>query len=93
MQWVTKEKFLDLSGLSSGVLRGWFDRHLHRGIHYQVIGHTTLVHLERVEEWISQRDYTDTASQESELKYSDTARPSTVKHSRAISAIDTSRQL
>jgi hypothetical protein len=51
MQWVTKEKFLDLSGLSSGVLRGWFDRHLHRGIHYQVIGHTTLVHLERIEEY------------------------------------------
>ena len=93
MQWVTKEKFLDLSGLSSGVLRGWFDRHLHRGIHYQVIGHTTLVHLERIEEWISQRDYTDTASQGSELKYSDMGNQSTAKHSAAISALDTSRQL
>ena len=93
MQWVTKEKFLDLSGLSSGVLRGWFDRHLLRGIHYQVIGHTTLVHLERVEEWISQRDYTDTASQESGSRSSETVRPSRAKHSGAILALDTSRQL
>ena len=93
MQWVTKEKFLDLSGLSSGVLRGWFDRHLQRGIHYQVIGHTTLVHLERVEEWISQRDCIETAKPESASGSSGMANPSIVRHSAAISALDTSRQL
>lgn len=42
MKWISKAKYIEASGLSNGVLRGWFDRYLERGVHYQVIGQTTL---------------------------------------------------
>ena len=55
MKWISKTKYIEESGLSDGVLRGWFDRHLHRGVHYQVIGHTTMINVELVDEWITQQ--------------------------------------
>ena len=32
MKWISKAKYIEASGLSNGVLRGWFDRYLERGV-------------------------------------------------------------
>ena len=92
MKWISKAKYIEESGLSNGVLRGWFDRHLHRGVHYQVIGHTTMINVELVDEWITQQvsDHkVKVCGSESTAK----VRSHTLKHSPEIVALDTSRQL
>lgn len=92
MQWVTKDKYLEKSGLTNGVLRGWFDRHLRRGVHYQVIGHTTMINVELVDEWITQQ-VSDPKGGDCESESTAKVRSHIPKHSPVISALDTSRQL
>jgi len=92
VQWISKTKYIEASGLSDGVLRGWFDRYLERGVHYQVIGQTTLINVELVDNWISQQVSARrgaVSGSESTVK----VRSHTLKHSPEIVALDTSRQL
>jgi hypothetical protein len=90
--WISRNKYLNDTGLSKGVFRGWIDRHLVSGIHYKVIGHTTLVNPEAIDGWITQLEsgHTERAS---ESEYSRLAKSRTKKHSKVIVALDTSRQL
>ena len=53
---VSREKLASMIGISEDTVRGWTDRHFERGLHYTVIGKTTLYYLEEVGEWLeSQR--------------------------------------
>ena len=92
LMWVHRDKYLSDTGLSKGVFRGWIDRHLVSGIHYKVIGHTTLVNPEAIDGWITQRESSPTA-RDLGSEYSERAKLPTKKLSRAIVALDTSRQL
>ena len=56
VMWRERSKVADDMGLPDSTLRGWQWRHLTRGHHYQVIGRSTLWHVERVNEWISYRE-------------------------------------
>ncbi|GEM_PF-2125380 len=52
VQWILRDEYLKRSGISAGVWNGWTHRHLKRGVHFQIIGHQTLVHVRNLEEWI-----------------------------------------
>ena len=92
MKWVSKTKYIEESGLSNGVLRGWFDRYLERGVHYQVIRQTTLINVELVDDWISQQ-VSVRRGEDCESESTVKVRSHTLKHSPEIVALDTSRQL
>ena len=92
MRWISKTKYIEESGLSNGVLRGWFDRYLERGVHYQVIGQTTLINVELIDDWISQQASVRRGVA-SESGFTEKVRSHTLKHSPEIVALDTSRQL
>lgn len=48
------KRFVQRVGITDGVLAGWIDRHWLKGIQYVVIGHQTLVHIERANQWIKE---------------------------------------
>ena len=53
---VSREKLARMIGISEDTVRGWTDRHFERGLHYTVIGKTTIYYLTEVGEWLeSQR--------------------------------------
>jgi len=92
LMWIHRDKYLSDTGLSKGVFRGWIDRHLVSGIHYKVIGHTTLVNPEAIDGWITQRESGHKALASESLSITKEI-SSTRKPSRVIVALDTSRQL
>jgi hypothetical protein len=73
-------------GISPGVLEGWIKRGLEKGIHYVVIGHQTLIHVKRTDQWISERGQlaSDHQVEVSEYGYGKTANRSMKRQSRAI---------
>ena len=54
VSWITKEKYCELSGLSNGRIRGHIQRAWQRGTHFQIIGKTTMINLQEVEQWWQQ---------------------------------------
>jgi hypothetical protein len=47
-------RYAESLGISEGVLKGWIDRFWQKGVQYVVIGHQTLVHVPRGDQWISE---------------------------------------
>jgi hypothetical protein len=55
--YVSRKEFANSIGLKDSTVRGWQERHWQRGIHYVVIGKTTLLIKDEIEKWLnSQRD-------------------------------------
>lgn len=50
--WISKDAYADLTGLTTGTIEGWMQKHWTRDIQYKVIGRTTLVNRVRAAEWI-----------------------------------------
>ncbi len=63
-------------GISDGVLDGWMRRGLEKGVHYVVIGHQTLIHVKRVDQWISERGLLESDHQGEASEYVYGAAPS-----------------
>lgn len=53
IEWIHVDKAAEVIGISRNVIKGWFENHLTRGIHYQVIGHQTLINTRRLNEWLN----------------------------------------
>ena len=53
-KYLTKDKYVEMVGITPSVLSGWIWRHWKRGNQYVVIGHQTLIHVGRANFWISQ---------------------------------------
>lgn len=49
---VSREKLAAGIGVSPDTIRGWQDRYFKRGVHYTVIGRTTLYYLSDIERWL-----------------------------------------
>ena len=49
---VSREKLAAGIGVSPDTIRGWQDRYFKRGVHYTVIGKTTLYYLSDIERWL-----------------------------------------
>ncbi len=49
---VSREKLAASIGVSPATIRGWQDRYFTRGVHYTVIGRTTLYYLSDIERWL-----------------------------------------
>lgn len=48
------DKYVEHLGITRGVLDGWMRRGLEKHVHYVVIGHQTFMHVERMDQWISE---------------------------------------
>lgn len=53
LEWIHIDKAAELIGVTKHVIKGWFENHLKRGVHYQVIGHQTLINIARLNEWLN----------------------------------------
>lgn len=51
-EFTTRAGYIATLQITNGILAGWFSRHWKNGYHYAVIGHTTLIHVRRADEWI-----------------------------------------
>lgn len=51
-EFMTRAGYVAMLQITNGILAGWFARHWKNGYHYAVIGHTTLIHVRRADEWI-----------------------------------------
>ncbi|MEE9223004.1 MAG: hypothetical protein V3V40_06065 [Nitrosomonadaceae bacterium] len=49
---IAKTKYLEESGFTDGQLRGWIERYLKKGIHYQTFGRTTVIFIEEMDKWL-----------------------------------------
>ena len=49
---VDKTKYSNEHGIKTSTISGWMQRHWTKGQHYYVIGRTTLIDTEEVNEWI-----------------------------------------
>jgi hypothetical protein len=49
---IDKSKFAMEHGVKASTISGWMQRHWTKGQHYYVIGRTTLINTEEVEQWI-----------------------------------------
>ena len=49
---IDKSKFAMEHGVKASTISGWMQRHWTKGQHYHVIGRTTLIDTEEVEQWI-----------------------------------------
>ena len=47
-----KSKFVSELGVKASPLSGWMQRHWEKGIHYNVIGHTTMIDTKEFDQWI-----------------------------------------
>lgn len=47
--------YVEQLGITDRVLEGWMRRGLEKGVHYIVVGHQTLIHVKRVDQWLSER--------------------------------------
>src|SRR5690554_4509122 len=84
-EFVSKQGYCDLVRITAGTLQGWINRHWKKGVQYVVIGHTTLIHVERADQWIKQhgRLGSGPAVTESESGSGERAGSHTPKRSRA----------
>lgn len=84
-RWLHMDKFAEHRGLTRGVVQGWISRHLLRGIHYQVIGHQTLINTTEIDKWITEfgREESTPAGADSESKSSTAAKSYTKRRSQA----------
>lgn len=49
---ISREKLASALGVTPATLRGWQDRHWQRGVHYVVIGKTTMIDAKAVRKWL-----------------------------------------
>ena len=49
---IDKSKFCVQHGVKASTLSGWMQRHWTKGIHYYVIGRTTMIDTEEFDRWI-----------------------------------------
>jgi len=49
---IDKAKFADEHGVKASTVSGWMQRHWTKGVHYYVIGRTTMIDTEEFERWI-----------------------------------------
>ena len=59
MDYISRKAFAESIGLKDSTVRGWQERHWTKGVHYTVVGRTTLLKTEAVNEWLEnhyQRD-------------------------------------
>jgi len=70
--WMHLDKAAEELGLSKHVIKGWFENHLVRGVHYNVIGHQTLIHIARLNQWLDEygRQESAPAAADSASRYS-----------------------
>jgi hypothetical protein len=52
MKWRDRHAFADEIGVTPDTVRGWIDRHWTKGVHYIVVGKTTLVDRKEVARWL-----------------------------------------
>lgn len=73
-------------GITDGVLEGWMKRGLEKGIHYIVVGHQTLIHVRRADQWLSERGQlaSDHRVEAYEFASGETGKSSTPRRSKAI---------
>ena len=55
LEFISKRGLANELVISEGVIRGWLQRHWTKGIHYVVIGQTTLINKKQFNEWINTR--------------------------------------
>lgn len=54
LEWTHIDKAAEQLGVTKHVIKGWFENHLRRGVHYQVIGHQTLINTTRLNDWLTE---------------------------------------
>ena len=54
MKWISKTKYIEATACLMAFCVA-VDRYLERGVHYQVIGQTTLINVELVDDWFPNR--------------------------------------
>lgn len=83
-----KKHFAQDWGVSVGTINGWINRHWTKGVQYNVVGHTTLIFVEKADKWVrehlSGQLASDRGAKESKSGFGDTGRSTTKKRSRAI---------
>ena len=52
---ISREKLANEIGVTPDTIRGWQDRHFQKGVHYTVVGKTTLYYLSDIETWLVSR--------------------------------------
>ena len=52
---VSRDKLAKDIGVTPDTIRGWQDRHLQKGVHYTVVGKTTVYYLSDIETWLVSR--------------------------------------
>ena len=75
---IDKSKYSNEHGIKTSTISGWMQRHWTKGQHYYVIGRTTLIDTEEVNEWIRN------SQQESEQKIMDWKSESLVRAKSSI---------
>lgn len=53
-KFISKNEFASQYGLELHTVSNWMKRHWSRDFHYTVIGRTTMIHIQRVENWLDQ---------------------------------------
>jgi hypothetical protein len=52
---VSRDKLAKDIGVTPDTIRGWQDRHFQKGVHYMVVGKTTLHNLSVIGTWLVSR--------------------------------------
>jgi len=52
---ISRHKMAELLGVTPDTLRGWQDRHWQKGVHYVVIGKTTMLDAREIRKWLKSR--------------------------------------
>ena len=81
---LNKTKFANDHGVKSSTVQGWMQRHWTKGVHYYVIGRTTMIDTEEFERWIrSSQQVSDHAETGYKSESGKTEKKPTKKRSRA----------
>ena len=53
MQWQNKTKVAEDMGISVRTLEGWLHKKLDKGVHWQTVGHKTLINVGKLNQWLN----------------------------------------
>lgn len=82
---ISKQAMAARIGVSEGTIDGWMRRDWRRGWEYVVKGHTTLCHVERIDQWLTGLVASDPEAEGLKSVSGDTGRSRTRRSSPVIS--------
>ncbi len=53
MQWQNKTKVAEDMGITVRTLEGWLHKKLDKGVHWQTVGHKTLINVGKLNQWLN----------------------------------------